>query len=108
MSSLCDVCLQAWTSPAGSVERLAHVAAFSMTAYSGLYRDNKPFFSLMGETYEFVCPEKGIRVISEKVMHPYEARHRGRGPLHLRNLLGGCRNLVLLLSCRDRGNWARS
>lgn len=52
----------------GSVDRLLRVAAFAVSAYSGTVgRTAKPFNPLLGETYEFVCPERGFRC--------------GRGPL---------------------------
>lgn len=30
-------------------------------------RTAKPFNPLLGETFEFVCPEKGFRFVAEKV-----------------------------------------
>lgn len=60
--------LQAAEFPAGSFERLIHVACFAVSGYaSTAKRTSKPFNPLLGETYEFVCPEKGFRFISEKV-----------------------------------------
>jgi hypothetical protein len=43
------------------------MAAFSVSAYSGVKRTCKPFNAVLGETYEFACPEKGFRFFSEKV-----------------------------------------
>jgi len=60
--------LQAAEFPAGSFERLIHVACFAVSGYAATAkRTSKPFNPLLGETYEFVCPEKGFRFISEKV-----------------------------------------
>jgi hypothetical protein len=50
-----------------SLDRLLNVAAFSLSAYSGVKRTCKPFNSLMGETFELACPEKGFRFLAEKV-----------------------------------------
>ena len=49
-----------------SLERLLLVAAFSVSAYSGVVRTCKPFNALLGETYELACPEKGFRFLAEK------------------------------------------
>ena len=60
--------LQAAEFPPGSYERLIHVACFAVSGYAATAkRASKPFNPLLGETYEFVCPEKGFRFISEKV-----------------------------------------
>lgn len=60
--------LQAAEFPPGSYERLIHVACFAVSGYASTAgRTSKPFNPLLGETYEFVCPEKGLRFISEKV-----------------------------------------
>lgn len=60
--------LQAADLPTGSLERLVHVACFAVSGYAATAnRTSKPFNPLLGETYEFVCPEKGFRFISEKV-----------------------------------------
>jgi oxysterol-binding protein 1 len=61
---------QAATYPPRSMERLLKVAAFAVSAYgSTVGRTSKPFNPLLGETFEFVCPEKGFRFIAEKVSH---------------------------------------
>ena len=70
--------------PPGSAERLITVAAFAVSAYSGTRggRTCKPFNPLLGETYELVCPEKGFRFVSEKVVHHptvIAAHAQGRG-----------------------------
>lgn len=61
---------KAITLPAGSTERLLYIAAFAVSGYSGTAgRASKPFNPLLGETYEMVCQEKGIRLLAEKVVH---------------------------------------
>ncbi|ORX84788.1 hypothetical protein K493DRAFT_291733 [Basidiobolus meristosporus CBS 931.73] len=53
-----------------SLHRLLWVAAFAMTNYSGSeHRIAKPFNPLLGETFEYVRPDKGYRYISEQVSH---------------------------------------
>jgi hypothetical protein len=53
---------EAAAQPPRSVERILRVAAFAVSAYSGtMGRTAKPFNPLLGETYEFVCPERGFR-----------------------------------------------
>ncbi|CAI5470251.1 unnamed protein product [Closterium sp. Yama58-4] len=50
--------------------RAAHVAAFAVSRYSGNEgRMHKPFNPLLGETTEGDYPDKGIRYISESVVH---------------------------------------
>ncbi|GJP60888.1 hypothetical protein CLOP_g18102 [Closterium sp. NIES-67] len=50
--------------------RAAHVAAFAVSRYSGNDgRMHKPFNPLLGETTEGDYPDKGIRYISESVVH---------------------------------------
>lgn len=62
-----------------SCEQLAHVAAFSISSYSTtLFRTNKPFNPLLGETYEFdMVDELGYRCLVEQVSHhpPSAAMH---------------------------------
>lgn len=53
---------QAAQLPPGSMERLLRVAAFAVSPYSSTPgRTSKPFNPLLGETFEYVCPEKGVR-----------------------------------------------
>ncbi|KAF9922693.1 hypothetical protein FBU30_007207 [Linnemannia zychae] len=54
-----------------SLDRLVYVAAFAVSGYStSQWRAaRKPFNPLHGETFEYVCPEKGFKFISEKVSH---------------------------------------
>ncbi|PSC68755.1 oxysterol-binding -related 1D isoform X1 [Micractinium conductrix] len=61
---------QAAEMPPGSVDRLLRVAAFAISPYSSTPgRTAKPFNPLLGETFEFVSPEKGFRFLAEKVVH---------------------------------------
>ncbi|CAB4396805.1 unnamed protein product [Rhizophagus irregularis] len=53
-----------------SAERILYVAAFAMSNYSSTVgRIAKPFNPLLGETYEYVRPDKAFRYISEQVSH---------------------------------------
>ncbi|KAG0051627.1 Oxysterol-binding protein- protein 3 [Gryganskiella cystojenkinii] len=54
-----------------SLERMVYVAAFAVSGYAGSQwrAGRKPFNPLHGETFEYVCPEKGFKFISEKVSH---------------------------------------
>jgi len=54
-----------------SLERMVYVAAFAVSGYaSSQWRaGRKPFNPLHGETFEYICPEKGFKFISEKVSH---------------------------------------
>ncbi|KAK3844174.1 MAG: Oxysterol-binding protein-domain-containing protein [Linnemannia gamsii] len=54
-----------------SLDRLVYVAAFAVSGYAGSQwrAGRKPFNPLHGETFEYVCPEKGFKFISEKVSH---------------------------------------
>ncbi|CAL8470152.1 g9694 [Coccomyxa elongata] len=66
-SELIDV---AASYPPGSQERMLYVAAFAVSGYSSTAgRTSKPFNPLLGETYELVHAEKGLRAIVEKVVH---------------------------------------
>ncbi|KAI9597519.1 Oxysterol-binding protein-domain-containing protein [Syncephalis fuscata] len=62
----------------GSAERMLYVAAFAISNYSStLGRIAKPFNPLLGETFEYVRPDKKYRYISEQVSHhpPISACH---------------------------------
>jgi hypothetical protein len=51
-------------------ERLVYVAAFAASEYaSTIGRVAKPFNPLLGETYEYVRPDKGYRFFIEQVSH---------------------------------------
>ncbi|KAI7820142.1 Oxysterol-binding protein-domain-containing protein [Gamsiella multidivaricata] len=54
-----------------SLDRLIYVAAFAVSGYATTQwrAARKPFNPLHGETFEYVCPEKGFKFISEKVSH---------------------------------------
>ncbi|KAG0473174.1 hypothetical protein HPP92_014585 [Vanilla planifolia] len=53
-----------------SLMRILNVAAFAVSGYaSSVGRLCKPFNPLLGETYEAVYPEKGLRFFAEKVSH---------------------------------------
>lgn len=53
-----------------STERLVYVAAFAASEYaSTIGRIAKPFNPLLGETYEYVRPDKGYRFFIEQVSH---------------------------------------
>lgn len=55
---------------AESTERLVYVAAFAASEYaSTIGRIAKPFNPLLGETYEYVRPDKGYRFFIEQVSH---------------------------------------
>ena len=68
--------------PTGSVDRLLLVAAFAVSGYaSAAGRGLKPFNPLERETFEYVCPERGWRFISEKVRHhPLHVAAHAEGP----------------------------
>ncbi|GAA5897218.1 oxysterol-binding protein related protein OSH3 [Sporobolomyces salmoneus] len=53
------------------IERLTLVAVFSISTYGGnKYRvTRKPFNPLLGETFEWIRPDKGFKFIAEKVSH---------------------------------------
>ena len=53
-----------------SSERMVYVAAFAASEYaSTIGRVAKPFNPLLGETYEYVRPDKGYRFFIEQVSH---------------------------------------
>ncbi|ORZ06103.1 Oxysterol-binding protein-domain-containing protein [Lobosporangium transversale] len=54
-----------------SLDRLVYVSAFAVSGYATTQwrAARKPFNPLHGETFEYVCPEKGFKFISEKVSH---------------------------------------
>jgi len=53
-----------------SLERLVYVAGFAVSEYaSTIGRVAKPFNPLLGETYEYVRPDKGYRFFAEQVSH---------------------------------------
>jgi hypothetical protein len=53
-----------------SMERLLYVAAYAISEYaSTIGRVAKPFNPLLGETFEYVRPDKGYRFYVEQVSH---------------------------------------
>lgn len=55
---------------ADPTERMVYVAAFAASEYaSTIGRVAKPFNPLLGETYEYVRPDKGYRFFIEQVSH---------------------------------------
>lgn len=55
---------------ADSIERLMYVAAFAASVYaSTIGRVAKPFNPLLGETFEYVRPDKNYRFFIEQVSH---------------------------------------
>ena len=53
-----------------SLERMVYVAGFAASEYaSTVGRVAKPFNPLLGETYEYVRPDKGYRFFAEQVSH---------------------------------------
>jgi len=62
--------LNAAAERADSTERMVYVAAFAASEYaSTIGRVAKPFNPLLGETYEYVRPDKGYRFFIEQVSH---------------------------------------
>ena len=53
------------------VEQLIYVAAFAVSGYaSSVHRsERKPYNPVLGETFEYIRPDRGYRFISEKVSH---------------------------------------
>lgn len=63
---------------AGSVDRIALVAAFVISHYAATaQRPSKPFNPLLGETFDLILPDRGLAVIAEQVSHhpPVSALH---------------------------------
>jgi len=53
-----------------SMERMVYVAAYAASEYaSTIGRVAKPFNPLLGETFEYVRPDKGYRFFVEQVSH---------------------------------------
>ena len=51
------------------LERMSWVKAFALSAYSSTRTTHKRFYPLLGETYECVRQDKGLRYIFEQVSH---------------------------------------
>jgi len=60
-----------------SLDRLAWVAIFAITAYNGTERYGKPFNPILGETFEYEDKRLGVKFLSEQVSHhpPISAAH---------------------------------
>lgn len=67
-SELLDEALKLQSNP---LEQLTYITAFAISGYaSSVYRaERKPYNPLLGETFEYIRPDKGFRFISEKVSH---------------------------------------
>lgn len=76
------VCLQAAAAEPQSLDRLLLVTAFSVSAYSGVKRTQKPCNAFLGETFEYSCPEKGFRFLAEKVSLLTLSCLRSRAEVH--------------------------
>lgn len=61
------------SAPSESGERLVHIAAFAISAFSNSRIKEravrKPFNPMLGETFELVREDKGFRFMAEKVSH---------------------------------------
>ncbi|WFD36432.1 hypothetical protein MCUN1_003311 [Malassezia cuniculi] len=63
-------CLDAASQQSDSLRRIMYVAAFAMSNYSStIGRIAKPFNPLLGETFEYVRPDRNYRYVSEQVSH---------------------------------------
>lgn len=63
-------CLDAAATQQDSTKRIAFVAAFAMSNYSStIGRVAKPFNPMLGETFEYIRPDKHYRYVSEQVSH---------------------------------------
>lgn len=52
-----------------SANRMAYLIAFITAGYSQAVRQKKPFNPILGETYEFVPPNKNYKFFAEQVSH---------------------------------------
>lgn len=59
---------QAALLPKHSHERLLTVVSFFISMFSTVNRAYKPFRDLYGATYELIDPDKGFRLLVEKVL----------------------------------------
>ena len=88
-----------------STERLLYVAAFAASEYaSTIGRVAKPFNPLLGETYEYVRPDKGYRFFIEQVSH-----HPPIGAAYAESkkwdyYVSSCQNIAtfMLTACKGR------
>jgi Oxysterol-binding protein len=63
---------QAAEQPKGSLERALLVAGFALSHYQSTLRGSKLTIPAMGETFDVVLPEKGVRVLCESVLQDYK------------------------------------
>jgi len=58
-------------------ERMAWVVAYTMGPFAAVERPWKPFNPILGETFEYYKPDKGIKYLAEQVSHhpPIGASH---------------------------------
>ena len=47
--------------------RITQVVAFSLSSYSTCWRSKRSLNPVLSETFEYIIPEKGLRLISEQV-----------------------------------------
>lgn len=64
--------MQAADLPKGSLDRALLVAGFALSHYQSTLRGSKLAIPAMGETFDVVLPEKGVRVLSESVLQDYK------------------------------------
>jgi len=59
------------------LDRMAYIAAFAVSCYSGSERYHSSFNPVLGETYEYVDHRNGVRILAEQVSHhpPISASH---------------------------------
>lgn len=43
------------------------MVAFSLSSYSTCWRSKRSLNPLLSETFEYICPEQGLRLVSEQV-----------------------------------------
>jgi len=60
-----------------SIDRMAFVAAFAVSGYSGTCRYHNNFNPILGETFEYVDSKNGMKFLGEQVSHhpPISATH---------------------------------
>ncbi len=67
----CELLDEALKHQSAPLEQLMYIAAFAISGYaSSVHRaERKPYNPILGETFEYIRPDKGFRFISEKVSH---------------------------------------
>lgn len=109
-----------------SIDRLLHIAAFAISAYSALRVKErglrKPFNPMLGETFELVREDRNFRFLAEKISHrpvrlAYQAESENwslaQSPLPTQKFWGKSAELitegrmrVILHGTGDRFSWA--